>query len=464
MTKKLWGTRFPKKTNILVDKFTSSISFDKRLVKYDIIGSIAHAKMLGKKKIIAPAEANLILKGLKAILKEIDKGKFRFDYNAEDIHTNIANVLRKKIGAAADKLHTARSRNDQIVLDVKMYCKEAICDLVNLIVSLEKSIIKLTDKNSCVIIPAYTHLQVAQCVLLSHHLLAYLEMLERDKERLLDARKRTDYMPLGSCALSGTGLPIDREYVKKELGFSKVTENSIDSVSDRDFIIELLSDLAILSVHLSRIAEDLILWSTKEFNFIDIDFSFCTGSSIMPHKKNPDVLELIRASVGKIHGDLSSVLILMKGLPLSYNRDLQLDKPPLFDSVDTITDILAVFIELFKNIKLNKEVIENRLKDESLFSVDIVEFFIKKGVSYRMAHDITGRMVRDTLDKGKKISKLTLKDFKKYSDKFKSKEDEKEIKSILNAWASVSRKTSYGGTSPRLVKRQIKRWKDKLDA
>lgn len=459
MAKKLWGSRFVKKTNALTDKFTSSIAYDKKLAKYDVLGSIAHARMLGKSKIIASSEAKLIIKGLNAILKKINSGKFHFDLQAEDIHTNIDNALRKKIGSAADKLHTARSRNDQIVLDVKMYCKEAIDDLVSLIISLQKSIIKFTDNNSQIIIPAYTHLQVAQCVLLSHHFLAYIEMLERNKQRLLDAKKRTDYMPLGSGALSGTGLPINRESVKKELGFSKVTENSIDAVSDRDFIIELLADLAILSVHLSRIAEDLILWSTKEFSFIDIDFSFCTGSSIMPHKKNPDVLELIRASVGKVHGDLSSVLILMKGLPLSYNRDLQLDKPPLFNGVETIEGILEIFIELFKNIKLNKEVIAERLLDESLFSVDIVEYLIKKGLSYRQAHDITGIIVRDTLDKGKKISGLTLKELKKYSDKFDLK-----VKSILNAWASVSLKTSYGGTSPQLVRRQIGKWKGRLNA
>ncbi len=348
---KLWGSRFRKKTSLLADSFTSSISFDLKLAKYDILGSIAHAKMLGEKRIIPFKDANLIVKGLRVILKDVKRKKFKFDPKAEDVHTDITNALRKKIGPAADRLHTARSRNDQIVLDVKMYCKDAIEELVRLIVSLEKSIIQFADKNYKIIIPAYTHLQLAQCVLLSHHLLACIEMLNRDRERLLDTKKRTDSMPLGSCALSGTGLPIDREYVRKQLRFSKVTENSIDAVSDRDFIIELLSNLAILSVHLSRIAEDLILWSTREFNFIDIDFSFCTGSSIMPHKKNPDVLELIRASVGKIHGDLSSILILMKGLPLSYNRDLQLDKPPLFNGVETIRDILKIFVELFKNIK-----------------------------------------------------------------------------------------------------------------
>jgi len=459
MAKKMWGTRFTKKTSELADKFTSSISYDKKLARYDVLGSIAHAEMLGRSKIISTAEARLIIKGLNAILKEINNGIFRFDYNAEDIHTNITNSLRKKIGIAADRLHTARSRNDQIVLDVKMYCKDVIDELVNLIFYLQKSITKFADKNNKVIVPAYTHLQVAQCVLLSHHLLAYVEMLERDKERLFDTKKRTDSMPLGSCALSGTSLSIDRKYVKKKLGFSKVTENSIDAVSDRDFIIELLSNLAILSVHLSRVAEDLILWSTKEFNFIDIDFSFCTGSSIMPHKKNPDVLELIRASVGKIHGDLSSILILMKGLPLSYNRDLQLDKPPLFNGVDTIENILKIFIELFKNIKLNKKIIAKKIEDESLFSVDIVEYLIDKGLSYRQAHDITGKMVKDTLDKGKKISDLGLKDLKKYSDKFDLK-----VKSILNAWASVSGKTSYSGTAPKNVKKQINKWNKRLNA
>jgi len=462
MGKKLWGQRFRKKTAPIVEEFTSSISYDKKLVLYDIRGSIAHAKMLGKCNIITKTESALLVKGLRAIEKKIDK--ISYDRKSEDIHTAITNLLTREVGRVADKLHTARSRNDQVVLDMRMYCKDAVNDLAGLIVSLQKSIIKFAQKNAKVIIPAYTHLQVAQCVLLSHHLLAYVEMLERDKQRLFDTKERTDSMPLGSCALSGTGLPIDREYIKKELGFSRITENSIDAVSDRDFIIELLSNLAIISVHLSRIAEDLILWSTREFNFIDIDFSFCTGSSIMPHKKNPDVLELIRASVGKIHGDLSNVLILMKGLPLSYNRDLQLDKPPLFNGTETIKDILKIFEELFKNIKLNKKVIVERIEDESLFSVDIVEILIKKGHSYRQAHDITGRVVKEVLDKGKKISDLTLRDWRKYSDKLKSNADIKEIRSALNAWVSVSRKTSCGGTSPKLVKRQIDKWNKRLYA
>ncbi len=457
MTKKLWGSRFSKKTNALTDRFTSSISFDKRLAKYDILGSIAHAKMLGETKIIPPKDAGLIVKGLKVILKDVENNRFKIDLSSEDVHSNIQDALFKKIGGAANKLHTARSRNDQIALDIRMYLKDEISDLKELIAELQSSILRFAKKNSKVVIPGYTHLQLAQCVLLAHHLLAYMESLERDKERLADAAKRIDSMPLGSCALSGTGLGIDRNFLKKELGFKSVTENSIDSVSDRDFIVEILADLAILSVHLSRIAEDLILWSTKEFSFIDIDFSFCTGSSIMPHKKNPDVLELIRGSVGKIQGNLSSVLVMMKGLPLSYNRDLQLDKPPLFDSVDTLKDMLEIFIALFENIVIEKEAIAAKLIDESLFSVDVVEYLIKKGVAYRQAHDIVGRMVKYCLDKGKKISALSSAELKKYSPKLGP-----DVKNILNAWASVSLKSSYGGTSPKRVAGQINRWSKRL--
>ena len=457
MSKKLWGTRFTKKTHALTDKFTSSITFDKRLAKYDILGSIAHAKMLGKQKIISQGESWQIVRGLNSILKNVVSGKFKFDPAAEDIHSNIQELLAKKIGAPAHKLHTARSRNDQVALDVRMYLKSEINNVVWLAVMLQKAILKFAVNNSKVIIPGYTHLQTAQCVLLAHHLLAYIEALERDIERLFDAKSRVDSMPLGSCAFSGTGLNIDRDFVKKELGFASVTANSIDSVSDRDFIIEVLADISILSVHLSRFAEDLILWSTKEFNFIDIDFSFCTGSSIMPHKKNPDILELIRGSVGKIQGDLSSVLILMKGLPSSYNRDLQLDKPPLFDAIDTIKDILEIFMELFGSIAVKKEEIAGRIKDESLFSVDIVEYLIKKGSSYRQAHDIVGRMYRDSLGKGKGISGLSLKELKKYSPYFGL-----EVKKILNAWASVNLKRSYGGTNPKLVAGQLLAWERRL--
>jgi len=459
MGKKLWGGRFPKKTSELTDRFTSSIAYDKRLAVYDVLGSIAHARMLGQQKIIPAKDASLIIKGLNSILKDVKGGKFKFDATSEDVHSNIQDVLFKRIGKAAERLHTARSRNDQIALDIRMYVKDEIDNLLEGFTFLQKAILGFAKKNANIIIPGYTHLQVAQCVLLAHHLLAYMESIQRDKERLIDTAKRADFMPLGSCALSGTSLPISREQVRKDLDFAHLTENSIDSVSDRDIIIEVLADLSVASIHLSRIAEDLILWSTKEFNFIDIDFSFCTGSSIMPHKKNPDVLELIRGSVGKIQGDLSSVLIMMKGLPLSYNRDMQLDKPPLFDAIDTVRDILEIFIALFGNIVIEKEAIASKLMNESLFSVDILEYLIKKGVSYRQSHDIVGKMVRGCLDKGKKISELSSIELKRYSPKLES-----DVKKILNAWASVSLKTSYAGTSPKLVKRQLDQWMRRLNA
>ncbi|MFA5115418.1 MAG: argininosuccinate lyase [Candidatus Omnitrophota bacterium] len=459
MAKKLWGTRFAKGPSALAEKFTSSISFDRRLVRYDVIGSIAHARMLGRKKIITAGESRRIVNGLRSILKDIDSGRFRFNPRSEDIHSNVQEALFKKIGEPANRLHTGRSRNDQVALDIRMYLKDEVEAISRLITRLEVSLVRFARSNARVIIPGYTHLQVAQCVLLAHHVLAYVEALERDKSRLFDTGRRADQMPLGSCAFSGTGLSIDREYVRKELGFASLTDNSVDSVSDRDFIIEMLAGLAILSVHLSRIAEDLIIWSTKEFNFIDIDFSFCTGSSIMPHKKNPDVLELIRGSVGRINGDLSSMLILMKGLPFSYNRDLQLDKPPLFEAIDTVKGILEVFIHLPANIRVNKGAVAARLMDESLFSVDIVEYLIKKGVSYRHAHDIVGRMVRDCLDRGRNISHLSARELKRYSPKL-----EPDVKTILNAWASVNLKSSYGSTNPRLVARQIAKWEKKLNA
>jgi argininosuccinate lyase len=451
--KKLWGSRFAKATSSLTNKFTSSIAFDQRLAKYDVLGSIAHAKMLGKTGIIAKKEAGKIVAGLKAILNKVNQGKLHFDRTAEDVHSCIQDALNKTIGSVADKLHTARSRNDQIALDMRMYTKEEIRAVNGLVTKLQKTILELAKGNKNVIIPAYTHLQPAQVVLLAHHLSAYLEMLQRDKERLSDAYERADCMPLGSGALSGTSLQIDRFFVTKELKFSKVTNNSIDAVSDRDFVIEALADLSILSVHLSRIAEDLILWSTREFDFIEIDWSFCTGSSIMPHKKNPDILELIRATTGRIQGDLSSVMIMMKGLPLSYNRDMQLDKPPLFDAVDTTKEILEIFGELFKNVAVNKSAIAQKIEDESLFSVDIMEYLIKKGVPYRTAHDIVGKMVKNCLDKGICISELELKDLQRFSGKFKL-----DLRKLLNAKMSASLKTSFGGTSPALVNRQLKRW------
>ncbi len=456
---KLWGGRFTKKSSKLADDFSFSISYDKCLAKYDVAGSIAHAQMLGKCKIISKKDSDKIVSGLKKIQKQILGGKFKFDAKAEDIHTNIQNVLKKQIGSAADKLHTARSRNDQIALDIRLYCLDQIALLFKGINNLQSSILGFALKNKDVIVPAYTHLQSAQVVLLAHHMLAYVEMLQRDKARLLDAGERLDLSPLGSCALSGTTLKTDRDFVAKKLGLKGICENSIDAVSDRDFVIEIISSLSIAAMHLSRISEDLILWVTNEFNFIDIDGAFCTGSSIMPHKKNPDILELIRGTTGKIYGNLSEILSLMKSLPLTYNRDMQLDKPPLFESIDTVKQMLEVLAALFKGVKIKKESINKKTENEALFSVDIMEYLIKKGVSYREAHDTIGKIVKECLDENQKISDLSIQQLKSYSPKFSN-----DVKKLLNAKASVVSKKSAGSTNPSLVHNQLLKWKKKLNA
>jgi argininosuccinate lyase len=454
---KFWGSRFRGGSDALADSFSFSIGYDQRLAKYDVLGSIAHAKMLGGCGIIPKKDAGKIVSGLKRIGRQITQGTFPFDPQAEDVHTNIQSALKKLIGPAADKLHTARSRNDLIVLDVKLYCREELALMVGLIAELQTAIVTFAGKNKDIIIPAYTHLQAAQVVLLAHHMLAYVEMLERDKGRLFGALKRMDAMPLGSCALSGTSLPIDRDIIAEELGFAKPTANSIDSVSDRDFIAETLAGLAVLGMHFSRIAEDMILWATAEFHYVDIDGSLCTGSSIMPHKKNPDTLELIRGETAKLYSNLQEVLVLMKGLPLTYNRDMQLDKPPLFESVEKVKDILPLLTKLFQGLKVNPTAISARILDESFFSVDIMEYLIHKGVSYRQAHDIVGMMIRECVDKGKKIADLTPAQLKDCSPFFST-----DVKALLDPKVSVNHKKSFGSTNPKLVARQIASWKKRL--
>ena len=454
---KLWGSRFNKGTDALADGFSFSIGYDWRLAKYDVQASIAHARMLGKCGIIPEEDAARLASGLRKIAGQIAKGTFKFDTKAEDVHTNIQSALKKFIGPAADKLHTARSRNDLIALDMKLYCLDESKQIIDLIALVQKAVVQFADKNKDVIIPAYTHLQSAQVVLLAHHMLAYVEMLERDKARIYGTIKRTAVMPLGSCALSGTTLPIDRNFVAKQLGFKQVTANSMDSVSDRDFIVEALSDIAVLGMHCSRVAEDIILWATREFNFVDIDWALCTGSSIMPHKKNPDILELIRGATANLYGNLNEVLVLMKGLPLTYNRDMQLDKPPLFESVEKIKDILGLLTRLFVGLKVKEKIITERIYDEAFFSVDVMEYLIKKGVSYRQAHDTVGTMIKECADKGKKIAELNLAELKSYSSSFGV-----NVKALLDPKVSVSNKKSLGSTNPTLVRREIERWKKLL--
>ena len=454
---KLWGSRFTGKLNKLAQSFTFSIEYDHKLALYDCHGSIAHARMLGKQGIIPKKDATKLVNGLKALIKRIDSGRYKFDPKSEDVHTDIQVKLKKIVGSPADKLHTARSRNDQVTLDVKLYCLDHINTIITMIKVLQKSIVTFAGKNSAVIIPAYTHLQSAQLVLMSHHMLAYVEMLERDKDRFKGCFMRTDSNPLGSCALSGSSLPIDRNYVTQQLGMLKTTQNSMDSVADRDFVIELVSNISLIGMHLSRLCEDLILWVTSEFNFISIDDAFCTGSSIMPHKKNPDVLELIRGGTSKFPGRLCELLTLMKSLPLTYNRDMQMDKPALFDCVETIEDMLPLMAQLIKSIKVKKENIAQAVDSQYFYSVDILEYLIKKGVSYRDAHDIVGTMVKKCLDKNINISDLTLVQLQKYSKNFTL-----DVKKLLKPEVSVKIKRSVGSTNPSMVKKQIAIWKKKL--
>jgi argininosuccinate lyase len=450
--KKPWAGRFRRKTSKIVESFTESISFDHRLWRYDIEGSIAHAKMLARQGIITGEDSKKIIRGLEEIAKEIETGKFRFREDLEDIHMNIEAALIKKIGDAGEKLHTARSRNDQVVLDLRLYLRYEINEIISLIKEFQKTLLNTATKHIHSLMPGYTHLQRAQPVLLSHYLLAYIEMLQRDNERLKDALKRINQLPLGSCALAGTSLPIDRFYVAKLLGFKVISQNSIDAVSDRDFAIELLSNAAILSMHLSRLAEDLILWATEEFGFIELPDAFATGSSIMPQKKNPDVAELIRAKTGKVYGNLLSLLTIMKGLPLSYNRDLQEDKLPVFDTVDTVKSCLTVFNEMLPVIRFNIKRMRETAGDAYSTATDIAEYLVKKGMPFRKAHEITGKIVLYCINEKKKLENLTLKELHTFSHIIT-----KDIYPCLKPEESVIHKKSPGGTSLNEVMKQIKR-------
>lgn len=455
--KKLWSGRFREKTAKVVESFTESISFDKRLWRYDIEGSIAHAMMLGKQGIITKEESEKIIKGLREIASEIESGKFRFRKELEDIHMNIEHALTEKIGDLGKKLHTGRSRNDQIALDIRLYIRSEIGEVISLIRSLEIALLERAEESIEIIMPGYTHLQKAQPVLLSHHLLAYIYMLRRDSERLRDCLKRVNISPLGACAMAGTSLPIDRRYVAELLGFDSVIENSIDAVSDRDFVMEFLSDSAILMMHLSRFAEELVLWSTEEFGFITIPDAFTTGSSIMPQKKNPDVAELIRGKTGRVYGDLFSILTTMKGLPLSYNRDMQEDKEPLFDAIDTVKAVLTVLREMVQVIKFNKDRMYKAATEGFTTATDIAEYLVKKGVPFRKAHEVTGRIVLYCLEKGKDLKELTLKEYRGFSEII-----DEDIYPVLTPEGSIRNKVSFGSASRKEVLRQIRRLKADL--
>ncbi len=452
MAEKPWAGRFTEKTDERVESFTSSIAFDRRLAHYDIEGSIAHCRMLASQSIISEDEASKIVKGLDRIAGDIERGNFKLDDALEDIHMNIEDRLTKKIGKVAQKLHTARSRNDQVASDVRMYLRDEVGNLVQKLTGLRLALVQFADMHIDAIMPGYTHLQRAQPVLFSHHLMAYYEMFARDTARLKDALKRINVMPLGSAALAGTTYPINRAYTARLLNFPKISANSLDSVSSRDFVIEFLAAASICMVHLSRLSEELILWSSREFGFVEIPDAFATGSSIMPQKKNPDVAELVRGKAGRVFGNLVALLTVMKGLPLSYNRDMQEDKEPLFDTVDTLKACLDVYQELIPRLKVNRAAMENAVSKGFLNATDMADYLVTRGMAFREAHHCTGEVIRYAMGQNKELHELSLKDISRFSKLFSE-----DLFELLTPQQMVNRRLSAGGTATKNVTRAIQK-------
>lgn len=456
--KKPWGGRFTKQTAALVESFTESISFDWRLCQHDIEGSIAHASMLAKCKLITEKEKDAIIKGLKEILAEILTGKFEFKESLEDVHMNIESALIERIGEAGKKLHTARSRNDQVALDLRLWTREQARTVKSLLTVLQKELVKKGKAFFGLIMPGFTHLQHAQPVLVSHYLLAYVEMLERDKARLQDCCARLNKSPLGACALAGTTLPTDPAFTAKLLGFEGICENSMDAVSDRDFCVEYAFCLSMIAMHLSRLAEEWIIWCNDEMKFIEISDAYCTGSSIMPQKKNPDVLELIRGKCGRVFGHLTALLTLLKGLPLSYNRDMQEDKIAIFDAADTVQTSLSVLAELVANTNFNGEQMMHACEKGFIDATALAEYLVKKGVPFRMAHEIVGKIVRECIRVQCKLTDLRLESFQAFSSAI-----EKDVYKALGVENCIKNYKSYGSTAPGFVKKRITYWEKKLN-
>jgi argininosuccinate lyase len=441
--------RFQKEAAKSVTDYTVSTHFDWRLYRQDIAGSIAHARMLAKQGIISPKEAEIIVKGLTSIREEIEQGKFQFKPELEDVHMNIEARLIERVGEVGRKLHTARSRNDQVALDLRLFAKEAISDTIAKLKEFQRALIAVAGANKSVVMPGYTHLQPAQPVLLAHHLLAYFEMFQRDIERFNDCLRRTDVMPLGSGALAGVTYNIDREFVARELGFSKISQNSLDAVSDRDFAIEYEAAAGICMMHISRLAEELILWSSAEFNFIELDDAYTTGSSLMPQKKNPDVAELARGKTGRVYGHLMALLTVMKGLPLSYNRDLQEDKEGFFDTVATLLATLDVFTGMVKTMRIKAENMEQATSRGYILATDLADYLVKKGEAFRTAHEVMGKLVSYAIKKGKPFSELSLKEYQRFSKLF-----DKDVFSITIE-SSLAARDVVGGTAPKQVKKAL---------
>lgn len=439
---KLWGGRFTKEADKAMERFNSSISFDKRLYKYDINGSIAHAAMLAKCGIISGEDAKSIIEGLKSILDDIESGKLKISEEAEDIHTFIEQQLTCRIGTAGQRLHTARSRNDQVALDIRMYLKDAVNQIQQLLIFLMQVIVDTASGHIDTIMPGYTHLQRAQPVTLGHYLMAYFQMFKRDYERLSDCYKRIDVMPLGSGALATSTYPIDRQFVAEQLRFAAVCENSIDAVSDRDFEIEFLNCAALIGMHLSRFCEELVVWSSSEFNFAEMDDAFSTGSSIMPQKKNPDVAELIRGKTGRLYGDLIGLFTVMKGLPLAYNKDMQEDKEAVFDAADTLIDAIPVFSAMLSTMTFNKDAMLKAAYGGFTNATDAADYLVKKGMPFRQAHEIIGRLVVYCIENGKDLSTLSIQEYKRFSDLF-----DEDIKNAIDLKTCIQNRKAYGGPS-----------------
>jgi len=446
MAEKPWDGRFAEKTDKRVEAFTASHAYDRRLYPYDIAGSIAHSKMLAKVGVISDEEAAQLVEGLGTVKRELDHGKFVFDDSLEDIHMHIEARLLQVAGKVAQKLHTARSRNDQIALDVRMYLRDEARRIIGLLRALRKALVELAAAHPDAIMPGYTHTQRAQPVLLAHHLLAYYEMFSRDQSRVVDCLGRIDVMPLGAAALAGTTYPIDRAYVAKLLDFPAVSNNSMDAVSDRDFAMEFLSAASICMVHLSRLSEELVLWSTAEFGFITLPDAFATGSSIMPQKKNPDIPEIVRGKTGRVVGSLVALLTLMKSLPMAYNRDMQEDKEPLFDAVDTLTACLAINADMIPRITVNRETMHRAASVGFLNATDMADYLVGRGMPFRKAHACVGKAVAYALDKGKELHELTLEELKGFSSLI-----QEDLYDHLTLEHMVDRRQSIGGTATRNV-------------
>ncbi len=442
-------TRFEKGMDKRAKDYTVSLPFDRRLYKQDIAGSIAHARMLAKQGIISDKDAELIIMGLTSIREEIEQGKFEFKDDLEDIHMNIESRLIEKTGDAGAKIHTARSRNDQIALDMRLFLKDAIMETIDGIKALQASLLDLAEKNMDVVMPGYTHLQRAQPLLFAHHLLAYFEMFQRDMERFRNCLERTDVLPLGSGALAGVPYPIDRDFLAKELGFSKISANSIDAVSDRDFLIEYHAAASMTMMHISRFSEEIVLWSTAEFGFIEIDDAFASGSSIMPQKKNPDVAELARGKTGRVYGHLMAILTTMKGQPLSYNRDLQEDKEGFFDSVDTVLSTLNVFAAMTAGLRINGDRTRRAAGENHTLATDVADYLVKKGVPFREAHAVAGKLVRYAIENERALTDLELSEYRRFSPKF-----EEDVRSIT-VESSLAARSAPGGTAPEQVRQAL---------